>query len=141
MKMSINCDTYLPHIIELADELKTVCEKVDKNYYDVKFPSVIGVAFRCLPDEIKRKTFCRYDKKDGFLTIDLTVSYEKYQKLYKIERRHELGHVFYNYLEETLKKYDFSELSTNKFLFDFKTWCNEIGWLQDEVDYSLDLDY
>lgn len=141
MEMSINCDTYLPYIIDLGDELEVVCKKVSKKYKHIKEPDVLGFAFRCLPDEIGRKTFRRFDKEDAFLTLDITVSYEKYKKMYKTEIRHDLGHTFYNYLEESLKKYKFKEINTKELLSDIKNWCNEIGWLEEEVDYSKDLDY
>ncbi|CAZ97519.1 hypothetical protein [Zobellia galactanivorans] len=140
MEISVVCDTYLTYIIELSDELEVVWNKVNNKYKGINEPKIIGFAFRCLPEEIGRKTFRRYDK-DKELTLDLTVSYEEYKKMYKTEIRHDLGHTFYNYLEESLKKYKFKELNNKELLSDIKNWCNEIGWLEEEVDYSKDLDY
>ncbi|WP_158978780.1 hypothetical protein [Cellulophaga sp. L1A9] len=140
MEISIVCDTYLTYIIELSDELEVVLDKVNNKYKGINEPKIIGFAFRCLPIEIGRKTFRRYDK-DKELTLDITVSYEEYKKMYKTEIRHALGHTFYNYLEESLKKYKFKEINTKELLSDIKNWCNEIGWLEEEVDYSKDLDY
>ncbi|EWH11472.1 hypothetical protein KLA_15785 [Cellulophaga geojensis KL-A] len=139
MEISVVCDTYLTYIIELSDELEVVLNKVNSKYKGINEPKIIGFAFRCLPDEIGRKTFRRYDK-DKELTLDLTVSYEEYKKMYKTEIRHDLGHTFYNYLEDSLKKYKFKEINTKELLSDIKNWCNEIGWLEEEVDYSKDLD-
>ncbi|MDO6855378.1 hypothetical protein Q4599_17545 [Cellulophaga lytica] len=139
MEISVVCDTYLTYIIELSDELEVVLNKVNNKYKGINEPKIIGFAFRCLPDEIGRKTFRRYDK-DKELTLDLTVSYEEYKKMYKTEIRHDLGHTFYNYLEDSLKKYKFKEINTKELLSDIKNWCNEIGWLEEEVDYSKDLD-
>ncbi|CAA0177765.1 conserved hypothetical protein [Tenacibaculum maritimum] len=141
MRISINCDTYLNFIIDLRKELEFVWEKVNEKYKNIKTPSTIGIAFRCLPNEIERKTFRRFDKKDAYLTLDITVSYEEYKKMYKTEIRHDLGHTFYNYLEDSLKKYKFKEVNSKELLSDIKNWCNEIGWLEEEVDYSKDLDY
>ncbi|MDO6519017.1 hypothetical protein [Zobellia uliginosa] len=140
MEISVVCDTYLTYIIELSDELEVVWNKVNNKYKGINEPKIIGFAFRCLPEEIGRKTFRRYDK-DKELTLDLTVSYEEYKKMYKTEIRHDLGHTFYNYLEESLKKYKFKELNNKELLSDIKNWCKEIGWLEEEVDYSKDLDY
>ena len=137
--MSVVCDTYLPYLLELRDELEVIWDKVNEKYKKIEEPKEIGFAFRCLPNEIKRKTFRRYDK-DKELTLDLTVSYEEYKKMYKTEIRHDLGHTFYNYLEDSLKKYKFKEINSKELLSDIKKWCNEIGWLEDEVDYSKDLD-
>lgn len=140
MEISIVCDTYLPYLIELRDELEIVWDKINEKYKEINEPKVIGFAFRCLPDNINRKTFRRYDKGKE-LTLDITVSYEKYKKMYKTEIRHDLGITFYNYLEESLKKYNFKKLNSKELLADIKKWCNEIGWLESEVDYSKDLDY
>ncbi|ADV50980.1 hypothetical protein I2486_18350 [Cellulophaga sp. E16_2] len=141
MRISIVCDTYLDYIIELRDELEVVWDKINEKYKNIKEPNTIGFAFRCLPDEIGRKTFRRFDKDDAYLTLDIATSYEKYKKMYKTEIRHDLGYTFYNYLEESLKKYKFKEINTKELLSDIKNWCNEIGWLEEEVDYSKDLDY
>ncbi len=140
MEMSVVCDTYLPYLLELRDELEVVWDKVNEKYKKIEEPKEIGFAFRCLPNEIERKTFRRYDK-DKELTLDITVSYEEYKKMYKTEIRHNLGHTFYNYLEDSLKKYKFKEINTKELLSDIKNWCNDIGWLEEEVDYSKDLDY
>lgn len=140
MEISVNCDTYLTYILELSDELEVVWDKVNEKYKKIEEPKEIGFAFRCLPEEIGRKTFRRYDK-DKELTLDITVSYEKYQKMYKTEIRHNLGYTFYNYLKDSLNKYKFKEINSKELLSDIKNWCNEIGWLEEEVDYSKDLDY
>ncbi|SDF90563.1 hypothetical protein SAMN05421827_10266 [Pedobacter terrae] len=89
-----------------------------------------------MPDETGKKHLKRYDKKDKYLTIDITVGLEKYKKLYKIEQRHELGHVIYGNLRDALNKYKFVKFDSD-FFKDFKNWCNEIGWLMDEVDYCI----
>jgi hypothetical protein len=140
MRISLNVDSHLSSILSLRDELDPVCEKVNEKYGAVESPDVMGVALRCLPDEIGRKTFKRYDKKDRYLTIDITVSYEKYKGLQKIEQRHDLGHILYDNIADAISKYKFIELTGSDFLKDFKTWCNEIGWLLDEIDWSLDPD-
>jgi len=136
MKLSINADTYLDTILVLRDELNYVCEKVNEKYREVKEPATIGIAIRCLPDELRRRTFTRYHKKDKYLTIDMTVSLETYKKLYRIEQRHQLGHAIFANLTEALNKYEFKSFDQKFFLKDFRQWSNEIQWLMDEVDYS-----
>lgn len=136
MKLSINVDTYLDVILVFRDELSAVCEKINEKYRNVAEPAVIGIALRCLPEEIGRKTFIRYDKNDKYLTIDITISLEAYKKWYRIEQRHELGHTIFAKLSDALNKHAFEAFDQEHFLKDFKLWCNEIGWLLDEVDYS-----
>lgn len=123
MELSMNSDTYLDVIVTFRRELAYVCQKVNEKYLNVKELGNMGIALRCLPDEIGRKTFKRYDKKSKYLTVDITVSLEAYKKLYKIEQRHELGHTIYANLFDALNKYKFETLDTALFLKDFKTWC------------------
>ncbi|MFX1707181.1 hypothetical protein PV783_24650 [Chitinophaga sp. CC14] len=138
MRISINVDTHLNSILSLRDELEPVCEKVNEDYRTVEAPSVMGIAIRCLPDNIGRKSFKRYDKKDRYLTIDIAISYEKYKNLQKIEQRHELSHTLYDHVVDAIEKYKFPELIESGFGTDFENWCDEIGWLQNEIDWSLD---
>jgi len=140
MRISLNVDTHLNLILSLRDELDPVCEKVNEMYGAVESPDVMGIALRCLPDSIGRKSFKRYDKKDRYLTIDITVSYEKYKSLQRIEQRHELSHTIYDHIADAIEKYKFIALTEGEFLKDFKSWCNEIGWVLDEIDWSLDPD-
>lgn len=90
MRISVNVDTYLNSILGLRDELYTVCDCVNEKYSTVSMLEVMGIAIRCLPDDIGRKSFTRYTKKDRYLTIDVTINHEKYESLQKIEQRHEL---------------------------------------------------
>lgn len=140
MRISLNVDTYLNSILSLRDELDPVCDRINEKYSDVRIPEVMGIAIRCLPDDIGRKSFSRYDKKDSYLTIDVTISYEKYKSLQKIEQRHELGHTIYQHITGAISKNKFPELTRRDFLNDFNEWCGEIGWLRDEIDWSLDAD-
>lgn len=137
MRVSINVDTHLNSILSLRDELDPVCEKLNIKYHTVEAPAVMGIAIRCLPESIRRKSFKRYEKKDHYLTVDITISYEKYKSLQKIEQRHELSHFLYNQIVDAIEKYKFPELIESAFLDDFKNWCNEIGWLQQEIDWSM----
>lgn len=140
MRISINVDTYLNSILSLRNELDPVCGQVNEKYGSARSPAVMGIAIRCLPDGTGRKIFTRYDKKDQYLTIDITISYDKYKDLQKIEQRHELGHTLYDNIATAISKYKFAELTGSDFLADFKGWCHKIGWLHDEIDWSLDPD-
>lgn len=140
MKLSLNVDTYLHSILSLRDELDSVCDRVIEKYDTIEAPAVIGIALRCLPEVIERKTFKRYDKRDRYLTIDISLSYEKYKSLQKVEQRHKLGHALYDNIADAISKYNFTELAEAGFLKDFEIWCNGIGWLHGEIDWSLDPD-
>ncbi|MEZ2442818.1 hypothetical protein AB6805_13935 [Chitinophaga sp. RCC_12] len=120
MELSLNVDTYLHSILSLRDELDSVCERVTEKYDTIDTPAVIGIALRCLPEDIERKTFKRYDKKDRYLTIDISLSYKKYKSLLKVEQRHELGHALYHNIVDAISKYNFTELMGAGFIKDFE---------------------
>ena len=125
----MNADTYSDVIVVFTKELDYVCLKVNEKYKNVNDPGNIGIALRCLPDEIRRKTFKRYDKRDKYLTIDITVSLEVYKKLHKIEQRHELGHVIYGNLKDALNKYKFEKFDGIFFKKTLKTGVMKLAGL------------
>lgn len=144
MRFSIVTDTAGARVAELSKELQKKIEK-EVNYIFSKYNFRIGVGIRCLPDSYNRNSFVRYTNKDNYLTIDFCVSLEKYEKLYKIEQRFELGKTFLEWLEKGLDNKSF--LKSNP-TFDKEEFINyvvnlgqEIGWFVDEVDYSQDLEY
>ncbi|SMF90159.1 hypothetical protein SAMN05661091_4914 [Paenibacillus uliginis N3/975] len=93
MDFSIVTDTAGARVAELASELRNaLVSKIKSKYCNVDVS--IGIAFRCLPESYRRKSFIRYNKKDNYLTIDIAVTVEEYEKMYKVEQRYHLGNLF-----------------------------------------------
>lgn len=81
MDFSIVSDTAGARVDELASELAHALESnINSKYRNVDVS--IGIAFRCLPESYERKSFIRYTKKDNYLTIDMAVTVEEYEKMY-----------------------------------------------------------
>ena len=99
MNISFSSDTYpFCCVGVLCSELMGLEDELQNR--QISFPYDIGVALRCLPDEIGRKTFRRFNKNENCLTLDLTVSYEEYQLLSKNEQREKLGILLFDYIKE-----------------------------------------
>ena len=151
MDFSIVTDTAGARVGELASELTHALESnINSKYRNVDVS--IGIAFRCLPESYGRKSFIRYTKKDNYLTIDMAVTVEEYEKMYKVEQRYYLGNLFLEFLNRALEKHNFEGLEKEMFISDIKMWAREIplkmdngstklcNWFNEEIDWSVDLD-
>ncbi|CAM5714829.1 Phage protein OS=Lysinibacillus sphaericus OX=1421 GN=LS41612_13340 PE=4 SV=1 [Lysinibacillus sphaericus] len=90
--------------------------------------------------------------KDNYLTIDIAVTVEEYEKMYKVEQRYNLEKLFIEFLNTALEKYTFEGLEKERFISDIKVWAGEIplkmnngssklgNWFNEEIDWSVDLD-
>ncbi|WP_337983690.1 hypothetical protein [Lysinibacillus sp. C5.1] len=151
MVFSIVTDTAGARVGELASELRNALEtNINSKYSNVDVS--IGIVFRCLPESYGRKSFIRYTKKDNYLTIDIAVTVEEYEKMYKVEQRYNLEKLFIEFLNTALEKYTFEGLEKERFISDIKVWAGEIplkmdngssklgNWFNEEIDWSVDLD-
>ncbi|EPY08626.1 hypothetical protein PAALTS15_03592 [Paenibacillus alvei TS-15] len=151
MDFSIISDTAGARVGELASELRKALESnINSKYSHVDVS--IGIGFRCLPESYGRRSFIRYTKKDNYLTIDIAVKVEEYEKMYKVEQRYHLGNLFLEFLNTALKKHNFEGLDKEMFINDIKMWAREIplkmdngstkfcNWFKEEIDWSVDLD-
>ncbi|MFK0521094.1 hypothetical protein ACINKY_02710 [Paenibacillus illinoisensis] len=137
MKMGKTSDTSgLTYIASLSDELQPVFEKAEMKYTECDIE--LFFVFRCLPEEYERKSTVRYAKKEQVLYFDMTVSEERYKKFSKRRQRVELGHSFYAFLSEKIKKYKIANLDHTAFLNDMEVWLKEIGWLEPETDVEVE---
>ncbi|WP_068984822.1 hypothetical protein [Lysinibacillus xylanilyticus] len=151
MDFSIVTDTAGARVGELASELRNaLVSNINTKYKNVDVS--IGIAIRCLPESYERKSFIRYTKKDNYLTIDMAVTVEEYEKMYKVEQRYHLGNLILEFLNRALEKHNFEGLEKEIFINDIKMWAREIplkmdngstklcNWFNEEVDWSVDLD-
>ncbi|KKO54140.1 hypothetical protein [Paenibacillus sp. DMB20] len=150
MDFSIVSDTAGARVGELASELRKALESnINSKYGHVDVS--IGIAFRCLPESYGRKSFIRFTK-DNYLTIDIAVTVEEYEEMYKAEQRYHLGNLFLEYLNTALQKHNFEGLEKEMFINDIKMWAREIplrmdngstkfcNWFKEEMDWTVDLD-
>jgi hypothetical protein len=142
----ITSDTAGARVGELVNELMHILEeKINKKYANINLDLQIGISIRCLPDSYNRNSFTHYLNKENDLTIDFCVSLEKYEKLYKIEQKFELGKIFLEWLEKGLSNKNLLKNNLNfdkdKFIEYIVLLGKETDWFADEVDYSQELDY
>jgi hypothetical protein len=128
VKIGGSSDTVGSYVYEIWHELDEVFPRVEARYRGVDLE--IFVVFRCLPDEIGRKSRREFAKAENALYLDMVVSSEKYEGLSKEEQRRDLSHVFYDYLADSLNRYRFPGLEVAVFLADLRAWLRETGWLK-----------
>jgi hypothetical protein len=126
----------LTKVAALSDELQPVFDKAERKYQACDIE--LFFVFRCLPEEYERKSTVRYAKRDHTIYFDMTVSEDQYKTFSKSRQRYELSHYFYAFLNDKLKKYKIEHLNRTDFMNDMEKWLKEIGWLQSELDVSLD---
>ena len=138
---SIVTDTAGAKIYDLANELRDYIEpRINDKYSYVGFRT--GYAIRCLPETHRYKSFTRYAKNDNFLTIDVYLCLEEYEKMYKAEQRFNLGKIFIEHLKKAFEKRKFQEFSSNEFI----EYVIKLGlemnprWFNEEMDWTSDLD-
>ena len=98
-----------------------------------------------MSDLLTKKSFTRYLSSENDLTIDFCISLEKYEKLYKIEQKFELGKTFLEWVDKGLSNKNLlknnPDFNKDKFIEDITLLGKETDWFLEEVDYSQELDY
>ncbi|MBH5319393.1 hypothetical protein I6N90_16465 [Paenibacillus sp. GSMTC-2017] len=137
MKLDFTLDTHGTCVGQLRDELLPLEELANK----WKFPYDIFVVFRVLPESYGRKTSRRFDSRDHTLELDISISYEQYQRMSKHEQREVLGIYLYNYLIESVAKYNkhADEEAQNQLLGLVKKWMLENNWLNGKINLARKL--
>lgn len=136
MEINTTSDTSSKSLVgAISEEIDPVLDELSAKYSDCELKIIY--AFRCLPDEYKRKTFRRYSKKDNVLCLDITFSEERFYAMSKDEQRHHLSHRFFEYTKESLDKYKLNDLGLNGFIKDLEVGCKKIGWLKDDWEVNL----
>lgn len=127
-------DTYPSNrVLDLCRELDGLATRLAAQ--NGSFPYDIGLAVRCLPEQIGRRTFRRFDTADHCLTLDVTVSQDVYRMLSMNEQREQLGSTLYAYIEESVGKYKkkAEEAAIAGLLSSIRDWMREHKWLDGPV--------
>ncbi|GKU79022.1 hypothetical protein [Paenibacillus sp. L3-i20] len=137
MKLDFTLDTYGTCVGQLRDELLPLQELANT----WQFPYDIFFVLRVLPESIDRKTSRRFDSRDHTLELDISISYEQYQRMSKHEQREALGIYLYNYLSESVSKYNkhANKEIQNQLLDLVKKWMLENNWLDGKIDRARNL--
>lgn len=139
MKLDFTLDTHGTCVGQLRDELLPL-EELANTW---KFPYNIFFVLRVLPESYGRKTSRRFDSRDHTLALelDISISYEQYQRMSKHEQREVLGIYLYNYLSESIAKYKkHADKETQNQLLDLvKTWMLKNNWLDGMIDKARQL--
>lgn len=104
---------------------------------ECEFPGVeleIFFMFRCLPDELGRKTSRRYSKSENVLYLDISFSEDAFSAMTAKEQEVAVATVLFDYLEESLNKYKFKGLDVSNFLGKFKEVARARRWGIDDWD-------
>ncbi|MWV46217.1 hypothetical protein GRF59_21655 [Paenibacillus sp. HJL G12] len=137
MKLVFALDTHGTCVGQLRDELLPL-EELANTW---KFPYDIFFVLRVLPESYGRKTSRRFDSRDHTLDLDISISYEQYQRLSKHEQREVLGIYLYNYLSESVAKYkQHADKETQNQLLDLvKKWMLKNNWLNGKINQARKL--
>lgn len=137
MKLAFLLDTFGTCVGQLRDELIPL-EEIAETW---QFPYDIVFVWRVLPESYGRKTFRRFDGNDNTLALDMSIIFERYQRMSKNEQREALGIYLYNYLSESVAKYKkYADKETqNRFLANIKNWMLENNWLDGKINQAREL--
>jgi len=137
MELAFYLDTYGTCVGQLRDELMPLEEAAAA----WKFPYAIMMVWRVLPESYGRKTFRRFDSKDFTLALDISISYEQYQRMSKNEQREELGLHLYRYVSESVAKYKkhADPETRHQFLAQLENWMLDNNWLNGKINKAREL--
>ncbi|MEK3737157.1 MULTISPECIES: hypothetical protein [Paenibacillus] len=137
MKLVFTLDTHGTCVGQLRDELLPL-EELANTW---EFPYDIFFVLRVLPEGYGRKTSRRFDSRDHTLELDISISYEQYQRMSKHEQREGLGIHLFNYLSESVAKYNkHADKKTQNQLLDLvKKWMLENNWLNGKLNQARKL--
>jgi len=85
--------------------------------------------FRCLPDELGRKSSRRFSKAESVLYLDMCFSEDVLKSMDVEQQRSVVAGYFFRYVEDALKKYKFDGLDVSSFMLALKKEAASIGWL------------
>ena len=128
MKFGLSTDTGgAPHGYEIANEVVSIFPVLELDFKSVEVE--VFFVFRCLPEELGRKSSRRFSKAESVLFLDMCLSEDLLKEMDVEQQRSVVAKYFFKYVEDSLKKYKFEGLDVTSFMFALKKEAASIGWL------------
>lgn len=127
MKFALSTDTSgATSVYQIANELDSIFPALESRFQSVKIE--IFFVFRCLPDEIGRRSSRRFAKAESVLYLDMCFSEDQLKDMDVTQQRAIVASYFFDYTEESLNKYKFKDLDVSSFMAALKGEAASIGW-------------
>lgn len=128
MKFGLSTDTSgATSVYKIANELDSIFSALESHFQSVNIEMFF--VFRCLPDEIGRKSSRRFLKAESVLYLDMCLSEDLLKDMNVAQQRSIVASYFFDYTEESLNKYQFKGLDVPSFMAALKKEAASIGWL------------
>jgi len=128
MKFGLSTDTSgATRVYEIANELGSIFPVLERDFHSVGVE--VFFVFRCLPDELGRKSSRRFSKAESVLYLDMCFSEDVLKGMDVEQQRSIVAGYFFKYVEDSLKKYKFDGLDVSSFMLALRKEAASIGWL------------
>ena len=128
MKFGVSTDTSgAAEVYLIANELDAVFSVLESKFRTTDLE--IFLVFRCLPDALGRKSSRRLSKSESVLYLDMSFSEDSLSGMDLERQRSVVAGYFFEYLEDSLKKYKFKDLDIPSFMAAFRDAAVSIGWV------------
>ncbi|WP_306353429.1 hypothetical protein [Flavobacterium sp. '19STA2R22 D10 B1'] len=120
-------------VFDISDELRALSSILEQKYTTIDCE--LFVCLRCLPNDIERKSFCRYYAKEKLLTMDITMNEDEFIPFKKdIDgQRRIIGNAFFEFFKENIVKYKKKlpglEPLVEELIQEVQLWCLNNKWL------------
>jgi len=129
MKFGLSTDTGgETRVYEIANELVPVLSVLESNFHSAEIE--VFFVFRCLPDELGRKSSRRFSKAESVLYLDMCFSEDLLKDMDVERQRSVVASYFFSFTEDSLRKYRFDGLDASSFMLALKREAASIGWLE-----------
>jgi hypothetical protein len=128
MKLGLSTDTSgATEVYLIANELDSVFPAIESRFESTGLE--IFFVFRCLPDALGRKSSRRFSKSESVLYLDMSFSEDSLSEMDLEQQRSVVASYFFEYLEDSLKKYKFKDLDIPSFMAAVRDAAVSIGWV------------
>jgi hypothetical protein len=128
MKFGVSTDTSgATEVYLIANELDAVFSVLESKFRTTDLE--IFFVFRCLPDALGRKSSRRLSKSESVFYLDMSFSEDSLSGMDLEQQRSVVAGYFFEYLEDSLKKYKFKDLDIPSFMAAFRDAAVSIGWV------------
>lgn len=128
MNFGVSTDTSgATEVYLIANELDAVFSVLESKFRTTDLE--IFFVFRCLPDALGRKSSRRLSKSESVFYLDMSFSEDSLSGMDLEQQRSVVAGYFFEYLEDSLKKYKFKDLDIPSFMAAFRDAAVSIGWV------------